>query len=331
MTSRWARPALALAVLLGISIAAIMSAGSRAEPLRGSIVFASATRAPGCHRQEVFCPERLYVVGPHGGRVDSVDARAGSSPHWSADGRALAFSAVCGTRKRGRCVTVRRDGEQRRLTNGRTDFVQGWSPDGKRILFVRRFPGPGYESWLYAVPSAGGAPVRVGSGRFVSTAGWSPDGSRLVVSMAKAVVAGSVVEPLYVTNAEGKVLRRLTHGHFRDEEPAWSPDGRWIAFRRLGVGKAHVVGLGVQQDIVNRGIYLVRPDGSGLHRLEPGDDDAPSWSLDSRHLVVSHFEPEGGLTLRIVRVGVSFLGGPVAVRHVTTPGDIDMSPAWRPA
>jgi Tol biopolymer transport system component len=264
------------------------------------------------------------MVGARGGRVRLLDARAdGGWPRWSANGGALAFSAVCG--KRGLCVTVVRSGEHRRITHGRTDFVQSWSRDGERVLFVRQFPGPGYQSWLYEAPSSGGTAVRVGSGRFVSGADRSPDGSSLVVSAANATLYGRTAQPLYVTNTEGEVRRRLTHGHFQDDEPAWSPDGRWIAFRRVALGRS-------EEEVVSLGVYLVRPDGSGLHRLEHGDDDAPSWSRDSRYLAVSHFEPAGGRTLRIVRVDTSWLGrATVVVRHVTRPGDIDMFPAWRPA
>ena len=63
----------------------------------------------------------------------------------------------------------------------------------------------------------------------------------------------------------------LTPPNVTPYRPAWSPDGQWIAFS--GVGKAP-----------HNGIFLVRPDGSDLHRIA-GDGffapDSATWSPDS--------------------------------------------------
>ncbi len=54
---------------------------------------------------------------------------------------------------------------------------------------------------------------------------WSPDGSRLVFSGSN----GGITD-LYLVNADGTGLRRLTHDKFGDLMPQWSPDGKTIAF-----------------------------------------------------------------------------------------------------
>jgi len=56
--------------------------------------------------------------------------------------------------------------------------------------------------------------------------------------------------------------------------PAWSPDGRWIAFySSRGRRDAY------------HGLYVMRADGSGVHRLARGPGELPAWSPDGRFVV----------------------------------------------
>ena len=59
--------------------------------------------------------------------------------------------------------------------------------------------------------------------------------------------------------------------------PAWSPDGREIAFAMKPAGAA---------DENESEIYVIRQDGSGLQRLTltPGDDSHPHWSADGKRI-----------------------------------------------
>ncbi|MBO1752833.1 S9 family peptidase [Actinotalea sp. BY-33] len=73
----------------------------------------------------------------------------------------------------------------------------------------------------------------------------SPDGTTVVFSVtAPDVDADEYTGALWTVPADGSLPpRRLTRGH-RDTAPAWSPDGRWIAFLRAepeGKPQLHVV------------------------------------------------------------------------------------------
>jgi len=66
-------------------------------------------------------------------------------------------------------------------------------------------------------------------------------------------------------NADGGAPTRLTKNTAVDQSPAWSRDGRRIAFTSDRDG--------------NREIYVMNADGSGQTRLthDPAEDDTPSW------------------------------------------------------
>ena len=80
---------------------------------------------------------------------------------------------------------------------------------------------------------------------------------------------------VYITNADGTGLRRLTTNRADDFDPSLSPDGSMVAFRSKRDGGNEV--------------YAMRDDGSGQHDVsnDPADDWGLAWSPDGRYLVFS--------------------------------------------
>jgi Tol biopolymer transport system component len=123
-----------------------------------------------------------------------------------------------------------------RLTmNPATDNSARWSPDGRWIAFLRLVPGGMQE--LRLVPPLGGPERKLtdvtprDALRPISAA-WCPDATCLVVTDA---VAPGRADALYLVSVESGARRQLTFppdGVLSDNDPAISPDGAWLAFRR---------------------------------------------------------------------------------------------------
>lgn len=100
-----------------------------------------------------------------------------------------------------------------------------------------------------------------------SDARWSPDGTRIVFQSDRDGRERYDTR-IYIMDADGANLRRLTPRDEKSSYPAWSPDGARIVY--------------VAETDGQRDLWWISLDGSGNERLttHPGNDTEPSWSPD---------------------------------------------------
>jgi Tol biopolymer transport system component len=195
------------------------------------------------------------------------------APAWSPDGSRIAFVR---DRDLPQIWIMNGDGSgETRLTRapGKSDYGPEWSPGGRKVLFTR------YKSYgrrclrsdIFVIKTDGSRATNLtGSCRLREWGGqWSPDGSK--IAFTRATDHGAQI---FVMNANGTGVRRLTKGPGRNDLPKWSPDGSRIAFISKRDG--------------NRELYVMTADGTSETRLTQsrGMEYQQTWQgLPWRHSV----------------------------------------------
>ena len=158
-----------------------------------------------------------------------------------------------------------------------------FGPNG-RITFMRDDGHGTYQVWTANPDLSHQVKVTTDGGAFPA---WSPDGSRIAFSSGRSdpdPTDDVEIQDVFTMRADGSDVRQVTESLGGSEKPAWSPDGRWLAFS---------TDAGI--DPRGQGIYLIPSDGSGpAHMLTPKPAgtfwaELPRFSPDGRSVVFTAY------------------------------------------
>lgn len=283
--------------------------------------------------------ETIHLYDPAGRSFARVSGFGG---RWSPDGRLFAIE-----RQRG--IPLVDGGGRMRMLSQRL-AGSSWAPHGRSLLArdeqgrpvvvglngrIQRVPDPAVSTWSPTGALAGASSRGVivgrpgGRGRVVSrlpslyncdprvdALAWV-DGRRLVHAYGGG---GQNDADLWLAAADGRYVRRLTAARTWDARPAWSPDGRTIAYES-GRPNTHGGGCGLPGDGTVR---LVSATGRDLGALTTAIARNPTWSPDGRMVAVEQASLSDESEFGMVVVDVATRAERRLSRGVTT------SPSWSP-
>jgi TolB protein len=173
-------------------------------------------------------------------------------------------------------VAVRPDGTGREEL-AKLGFVSelAISPDGKKVVYSELEGESHFQHFELHVQELDGGSHRqltddeTGDG----SPAWSPDGTKIAFVSNRAESArclfhdcAGYTNELYVMDADGSDVRRLTETPHEEAAPSWSPDGEKIVYSRI-----------LNEEAVHE-LYVVNADGSCPTKVLPGAwDTMPDW------------------------------------------------------
>lgn len=183
------------------------------------------------------------------------------------------------------------------------------------ILFLRDLGGnapPSAHIFIVQPDGSGLRDVTPAGHSDIRAAAWSPDGRRIAFSAFKDVSGPDpdLDRDIYVMNADGSGVRELTRTDIGEDDPTWSPDGRWLAFTSVHGGLIQV--------------FRMRSDGTGRQRLsnQTVGCDSPRWAPRGGWIVFECELPGGLVIMRS--------DGSRERRLTRASRRTDYSPAWPP-
>ena len=192
---------------------------------------------------------------------------------------------------------------------------------GFDLIYSRPLSTGGSEIFTLSLADASRTPVKLNAGNVSRDPSASPDGARFVFAVSQIdLTTGASINDLFAVDVNGMNMKRLTTSAGIDEDPAWSPDGRKIAY------------AGTNPVTQSQDIYVMNADGTGAVSLTEGmgvriEERQPAWSADGQWIA---FSASTGVTNVSYRIWVMRADGSEKRQVVTSDVGFDMAPTWSP-
>jgi dipeptidyl aminopeptidase/acylaminoacyl peptidase len=235
---------------------------------------------------------QIWMVAAGGGDAIPLTADDVSSDHprWSPDGKFLAFlsSRKDANGDDGKTEVYwlsLKGGEAQRLTDTVQDVDDfEWSPDGKRLVLILRDPSPEEQEATARSKDEDGAEKSTNAKRSKAGRPWVID--RLYFKEDNVGYLERRRTHLYIFDVAAKTKKQVSSGDYDDNDPAWSPDGKLLAFSSNRSKPDPDATYAVN-------IWVVAADnsdkGAGPTQVTTGlaGDGHPAWSPDGKWIVFS--------------------------------------------
>ena len=198
------------------------------------------------------------------GSVTKISDRKGLNiaAAWKPNGKELALTLTIGGNPDIYLIDITGKILKKLTRNWGIDVSPTFSPDGKKMAFVSNRSG---SPQVYVLDLINNKVERLTfEGNYNTSPVWS--------KLDRIAFAGSSDGhfDIYTISPDGKDLHRVTKGQGNNEDPCWSPDGRYIAFSSNRTGNHH--------------IFIANANGENQRQVTffKGDQLSPSWTQHSK-------------------------------------------------
>ena len=198
-----------------------------------------------------------------------------TNPSFSPDGKRLALEINDGKSSDIWVYEWERDTLTRVTFAGEENSRPAWTPDGQRITYSAREKGEALNLWWIRADGAGDAQRLTESKNPQYARSWRPDGKVLAFTQTNPGTGNDVMTlPIEGNEKSGwkpGEPKPFVNSAFSEETPAFSPDGRWLAYESNESGSFEV---------------YVRPfpGPGGKWQVSTGGGVLPKWSRNGKEL-----------------------------------------------